>query len=386
VLASDRVARARSDLGKRLAARRDEIEKAILTRLFAIAEPTDTDPAYLDGLRGSVSVSIDYALEAIERGGENMPEPPPPLRAQARMAAREGISLDIVLRRYLAGYTLLTDYLAAESERARALTGAELTSVLHGPSVMFDRVIEVVSEEHRRESEARMRTPNERRLRRVERLLAGEPVDPSPLGYDFDGHHVGLAVIADRPNDAIQALAANFDCRLLLVRPMERTAWAWLGGRCRIDPTEIHRVATAVGGVNGFAIGEPAEGLDGWRLTHRQAVAAVLVAEQGDESVVRYADVPLIAAVAESDLLGSSLRQLFIEPLERDRDGGSKAFETLNAYFAAERNAASAGAALGVSRQAVNARLRLIEERLGLTVSSCAAELEVALSLCKVDR
>ncbi|MBW8060448.1 MAG: hypothetical protein FVQ78_09030 [Solirubrobacterales bacterium] len=47
----------------------------------------------------------------------------------------------------------------------------------------------------------------------------------------------------------------------------------------------------------------------------------------------------------------------------------------------AGRNAASAAAALGVSRQTVGNHLGAIEARLGRSFSSCAAEIEAALRL-----
>lgn len=94
---------------------------------------------------------------------------------------------------------------------------------------------------------------------------------------------------------------------------------------------------------------------------------------------MRYAEVALLAAVIEDDILTSSLRQMFIDPLDPGSGGPALAIETLRAYFAAERNAASAAAILGVSRQAVNGRLQAIAEQLGSPVNSVAAELELAL-------
>jgi DNA-binding PucR family transcriptional regulator len=134
-----------------------------------------------------------------------------------------------------------------------------------------------------------------------------------------------------------------------------------------------------------LAIGEPGESLSGWRLTHQQARAALPIALRSPEGLVRYADVALLASTLQDDLLSTSLRQLYLVPLEQERDGGETLRETLRAYFAAERNVSSAAAALGVSRQAVNSRLRTIEEKLGRPLGGCAAELETALSMEQVN-
>jgi len=94
----------------------------------------------------------------------------------------------------------------------------------------------------------------------------------------------------------------------------------------------------------------------------------------------------VLAAVLNEPLLAETLHELYIEPLQGDRDGGEVAKETLAAYFAAERNATSAAATLGLSRQAVDARLRAIEERIGRTLGECALELELAIALTTLGK
>jgi len=83
----------------------------------------------------------------------------------------------------------------------------------------------------------------------------------------------------------------------------------------------------------------------------------------------------------QDGLLTESLRTLYLEPLEAGRDHGETLRETLRAYFNAERSAASAAAVLGISRQAVGGRLRMVESRIGRPLGSCIAELEIALRL-----
>jgi DNA-binding PucR family transcriptional regulator len=76
-----------------------------------------------------------------------------------------------------------------------------------------------------------------------------------------------------------------------------------------------------------------------------------------------------------------SLRQLYLEPLAGERDGGEVLRETLRAYFEAERNVSSAAAALGVTRKTVTNRLCVVEERLGRRLGLCSAEIEAVLRL-----
>ena len=87
----------------------------------------------------------------------------------------------------------------------------------------------------------------------------------------------------------------------------------------------------------------------------------------------------------QEDTLAASLRSLYLEPLEAERDGGATLKETLRAYFRAERNVSSAAGALGVNRNTIASRLRTVEERLGRSLATCGADLEVALDLAELD-
>jgi hypothetical protein len=374
---------ARAAVQARLYARREEIEQAVLTRVFAVSDSGGTpDTEYTEGIRAAVAAAIDYGLAAVRLGELRSPAPPPALLAQARLAARNGINLDTVLRRYFAGYALVADFLVEEAEQAGTLSGPELQQLLRSQAALLERIVGAVSEEHARESATRLSTTEERRAERVERLLAGELIDVTELPYDFEGCHVGTIVSGPEAVGTLRGLAGSMGRRLLAVRREEGAVWAWLGGRRPIDPVELQRLASvAIRPPLSMTIGEPASGLAGWRLTHQQARAAVPIALRGPEPVVRYADVALLAAVLQDRLLATSLRELYLVPLEGERDGGEMLRETMRAYFATSGNISSAATALGVRRQTVTNRLRMIEERLGRDLNTCAAEMEAALRL-----
>jgi hypothetical protein len=378
--------RARSELAERLRARRGEIEEALLTRTYAIADPKEAaDPEYAQGLRAAVSAALDFGLSAVEHGEERSPQVPVLLLAQARLAARNNIPLDTVLRRYFAGYTTLGDFIVQEAGAAD-LKESWLKRLLREQAALFDRFLAAIGEEHGRESRDRVETSDRRRAERIERLLSGELLDTFDFGYDFDCWHVGVIAVGQDVTPSLRDLAKVLDRALLLIRPGGEAVWAWLGGRRALHPEELRScIASNWPDDICLAVGESYKDVGGWRLSHRQARATLPVALGNSESVTHYGDVPLLAAVHQDDLLAMSLHKLFIVPIERERDGGSVALETLRAYFEAGRNAASAAAALGVSRQAVNGRLRIIEDRLGRSMGSCAPELEIALRAKELD-
>ncbi len=80
------------------------------------------------------------------------------------------------------------------------------------------------------------------------------------------------------------------------------------------------------------------------------------------------------------ELLRESLRDSYLVPLAAGRSA-SALKQTVRAYLETGRNASSAAATLGVSRQTVNARVRTAEELIGQPLVKCASTLEVALKL-----
>jgi hypothetical protein len=370
-------------LASRLRERLPELEAAVVTRVHAIADPHQvSDPSDLHSLNGALTVALDYGLVAIERGEGRAPGVPPALRAEARLAARAGVALDTVLRRYLAGNALFGDFVVEEAERAE-VSPTTLRRVLRKQATLFDRLVAAVSEEHVREAKSWPSSTAERRRECVKSLLAGEQVDHSELGYDLDAHHLALIAKGEGAPEAMRELAAKLDRRLLAVCREEEAVWAcWLGGGRPLATEQALRALGEIPLERVFVtVGEPGEGLSGWRFSHRQAKAALPIAERRGQAVLRYADVALLASILRDDLVATSLHQLYLEPLERARDEGKVARETLRAYFAAERNISSTAAVLGVDRRTVTNPIRAIEDLFGRPLKDFATELETALRL-----
>jgi len=373
----------RAALAERLRERLSELQGAVATRVYSISDPrTVADPAYMQGLNDALAAAIEYRLAVLEAGERAAPPIPNELLAQARLDARDGVSLDTVLRRYFAGNVLFGDFLVNEAERAE-VPSSVLRSLLATQATVGDRLIAAVSAEYAREAENRPTSPAERRRETVKSLLAGELVDHSELGYELDGHHLALMARGEGAEELMRGLAGAVDRRLLMVQREEEPTWAcWLGGRRQLSPERaLEALAGEIPAGVFVTVGEPGEGLGGWRFSHRQAKAALPIAERRGEAMVRYADVALLAAISADDLIAGSLRQLYLAPLERARDGGKVARETLRAYFQAERNVSSTAATLGVDRRTVRNRLGAIEDLLGRPLKGSEADLEIALRL-----
>jgi len=374
-------ASARAELAERLRERKGEIETAAMTRLYGVATPPGSpDPEYVEGLRRAASAALRYLLDGVDRDESRLPEVPAEVLVQSRLAARCKVPLDTVVRRCLAGYALFGDFLMEEVEAA-GLESSAVKQLLRGQAALFDRLVSAVTEEYNREAKSRPSSTSERRAELVDRLLAGEPLDASELAYDFEGTHLGLIAQGEGAEEALRELAKELDRRLLLIPRAQGSVWAWLGGRAEPDCESLQRLLASWLPATALALGEPAPGLEGWRLTHRQAQAALPIASRSEDSVTHYGDVALLTAVLKDDLLATSLREIYLAPLERGREDGETLCETLQAYFDAGRNSSSAAARLGLSRTTVTKRLRVAEERIGCSLEKRASELETALCL-----
>jgi hypothetical protein len=369
-----------------LRARQSEIEEAIFARVREVtSDPAgDGDAEYVMGLRAAIATALDYCFMGIEHGGSWSGSVPAQAVAQAQRAARSGVSLDTVLRRYMVGQAVLMEFILEEADRIAADGEASmLRGISRALSSLLDDLVTAVARAYVGELQRAGRSREQRLLEQVRLMLAGERALGVEIGYELDAEHLGLIARGASAHGELRRVAQCLDRRLLAVACGEETVWGWLGGRRALDMPTLERVLSQsqAGDEISLALGEPARGFEGWRLTHRQAQEALLVALRRPRRFTRYGDVALLAAALRDDTLSRSLIGIYLSPLDDTRDGGSVLRQTLRAYLGAERNVSSAAMALGVARSTVESRLRTIEARLGRTPHSCPAELEVALHL-----
>lgn len=372
-----------TDLTARLRGRLPEIEEACLREAYVIADPSAAvGSSYREGLQAAISAALEYALDAVDAPPDAPETPVPgPVLAQARAAAHAHIGLDTVIRRCFAGDALLRECLAEEAEDI-GLGRSALVRLHDSQKRAFDRLLESVGLEYRRTMELPV-APAARQAKRIGQLLAGETVDLAEIRYDFDAHHIGLIIGGPAKPEVIRSLAQALNRQVLIAPAGTGELWAWLGGRKPLDAQRVRRVANARTWPADISvgIGESSYGLSGWRRTYRQARAASEIARRSSRSVRRYADIAVLAALARDDLLVSSLNDLYLAPLDSQRDRGEILRKTLRAYFTAQRNVSSAAEALKVKRHTVTNRLREVEEILGQTLTDCATTLDLALCL-----
>jgi PucR C-terminal helix-turn-helix domain/GGDEF-like domain len=371
----------RANLATRLRARLPEIERAILSRVRSLTEETeDEDPAYLVGLRGAVSAALAYGIEGVEEGLDRPAEVPPAITSQARRAAREGVSLNIVMRRYAAGGRMVEDFVLAE---CAGVPGAVLREVLADQGLEVDRLMAKVAAEYEDEVDRAARSTAQREAARIVALVQSDsPVAPLDIDFDFDLWHVGAIFRGGNAERTARRLAERFGYRLLCAARDEETVWVWLSSPRRSAAEDVDRLLVEYMPAElTVAIGESRSGMDGWRLTHREARVALQVMLRRPQRLTRGRDVILLAGILRNETLVRSLLDGYLVPLENNGNLNHSLLDTLRAYFAAAGNAAAAAASLGVTRHTVQRRIKTIEQILGQPIHTCYSELVVALQV-----
>jgi PucR-like helix-turn-helix protein/diguanylate cyclase with GGDEF domain len=371
----------RTELVGRLRERRPEIDKVVVARIRHVSEPaSDEDPAYVAGVHSAVAGALDYGLEGLEKGAEGFVPIPDEAAKQARRAARDGVRLDTVLRRYAAGNKSLEEFIMAEAE---IIPSQVLCQILSDQGLHVDRLMESVAAEYRDELEQTKRSSVQKEADRIVRLLESDSiVNPVDLNYDFDSWHIGMILMGHNAEASARVFAERLGCRSLHVARDRETAWAWLSSTHRMILTNLeHFLVENESSEMSVAVGEPRKDLEGWRQTFHEAQAAQQVMLYRPQRVTRCRDVILISAILRDQSLAASLIETYLTPLDGRGDSGEILRTTLRAYFRAGQNSATAAADLGVHRNTVVRRLQSIEQKLDQSLDTCNAQLQVALGV-----
>ncbi len=243
----------------------------------------------------------------------------------------------------------------------------------------------------------RLRNRSAARAARIRDLLSGERINVSAteatLGYRLRQYHVGLvcwtgdaaAAIDDitRLEHAISHVAGKAACTcdpVFLPRD-ESSAWAWLplGIRDTFDAAEAS-TAGADPGIH-FAFGDAAKGTTGFRLTHRQAMAAqaVALAAGSPPRVVAFSEVaPVAMMLGSADLLRAWVLST-LASLAADDEHHARLRETLLVFLRSGGSYKTTAERLMLHKNTVQYRIRKAEESLGRPVGENRHDVELAL-------
>lgn len=318
--------------------------------------------------------------------------------ALAHALAHAGVPVETVERSYRVGQEAVWQWWLDQVDVYVARTGAPMADILRATSpVMFgfvDQMLSLTLGSYNDALDDQRRMAGDRRRRLVEQILDGTLDAPGPdaerlLRYRLEGTHVAVALegagsMTERAAARLHDALGGAGLLVVAARTSPRTT-AWMRLAAPLDATRRATVDRVLRDARQrAALGEPGEGLAGFRATHADAQIALRVQQAlgPDAAPVTWAREVRIEALG----LGSEpARRLVATELEALRALAPPLRATLEAWLVTGSNVGAA-ARLGVHEQTVRNRLRLIEQELGGALRERRTELHVALRLDGVVR
>jgi PucR C-terminal helix-turn-helix domain/GGDEF-like domain len=384
-------------VSRRAAAVSEDVYEVILRE---IPELRDDKPV-LALLASSVHSNIGTCLQVMQHQIDlSAVQAPAAALEYARRRAQRGTPLTALLRAYRLGHACFSDWvlkeLAQQTNDVQMITAATL-SMSRIVAGYVDQTSEEIVAAYTRERENWLRNRSAARAARIRDLLSGERINLSAteatLGYRLRQYHVGVVCWAGdataavdnitRLEHAISQVAGKAACSgdpVFLPRD-ESSAWAWLPLGIR-DTFDAAGASTS--GVDGdihFAFGDAAKGVTGFRLTHRQAVAAqaVALAPGSPPRAVAFSEVaPVAMMLGSADLLRAWVLST-LAGLAADDDHHARLRDTLLVFLQSGGSYKTTAERLMLHKNTVQYRVRKAEESLGRPMGENRHDVELAL-------
>ena len=250
---------------------------------------------------------------------------------------------------------------------------------------MLDRLLAAVTAEYGDELARAGRSPEQRRLERVKRLLDGGAAEHAELDYDLRGWHLGAIALGAGAGEAVRELAGDVGRRLLRyprgARACGRGSAAASDSRRRRSRarSRVWRWALAWCSRSGS---RPVESRVGGSPTVRREAALLVALRRHDPSgVTGYGEVALLASRSKTTRSRSrssmSISRRSIASATVARSHARRCARTSPPAAARPPRPPR----WATARNTVENRLRTVEQCLGRSLHTCLSELEVALGL-----
>jgi DNA-binding PucR family transcriptional regulator len=332
---------------------------------------------------------------------EDIVVPAEPLE-YARSFVHRGLDRHLLVREYRLGHEELLrvseDIIADQSLEGEAL--ATVREALSAAQFGYEDVLgSRVLEEYESERARWARSSEKLRHETVTAILAGQPVDAQHAGgvlrYPLELAHVAIVLWNDASDDGLVAedrlratareLASRAGCQSSLVMPASAlVTWAWLGFRAAPDEQRMAALLEPRADCISLAVGEPADGIAGFRSSHAEALGARRIAKLSKSragTVTRWGNVAIVGLLSADAERARQFVTRELGPVDADNDAMARLRATLAIYFREGDVIAATAQRLGVHINTISYRLRQCEELLERPVKQRRFELEAALLL-----
>lgn len=363
------------------------------------------DPALFDTTFASAAAGVSDILARMIDGGDPGDFVLPTAATEfARALVHSDIPVEVLLRVSHAAHSyLLRDWLSELQQRAPAERALFLGAVDYCERFLvgwFDALSQGWALEYMSERERWLGTAEAACSEAVAAILAGNLSDAviasRRLRYDVGPHHRAFVVWSDTAESHVPSImmraggivADAFGDTERLVVPISGAVAGWVLTAEAIPADAIRRAIRASDTPwLRAAFGSAHPGLDGFRLSHQEALETRRVAQlPGRRSgpVNEYRSLSL-TALATNDL--DQARRFIIEelgPLANSDDATVRIASTLRIYFEELGNATRTARRLGLHKNTVLYRLQQAEQLLGRRLEERSLELQMALTLARV--
>lgn len=366
---------------------------------IAEALPMFTDPT----LRSELDASTRSNWKGFLAGATHPTveiRPAPEIYNLARTLARRGFELPILLAVYRIGqrsaWQFITETRVTDISDPE-LRAAVLMQLWPRLSSWLDTMVEALIVTFAEERDQWQRGARARRAETVRTILAKQAVDvddaTSALSYPLRRHHTAFVVWVDddvvdtdvqrlldaTPVAISTALGAD---RPLTISSGARTVWCWSATTGPSKALSDNDVAALPEFVH-VSAGTCHPGVDGFRRSHAEALAAQTVAHRRDAKAIRYADVELAcltAGIAGEDGMSTLVRRE-LGALAAADDSTARLRDTLRLYLEHAGDARAVGEILNLHPNTVRYRIRQAEQLLGHSADQRRVYVELALHI-----
>jgi len=394
-------------VGTAMGARLDELTDILHTGLAEGIDELKGDAPILELLRASIASNLETLVDIMRYDiAVDEVSSPPAAEEYARRLAQRGISSLALVRAYRLGQQLVLAWSfeeIARQEKDPQVAYAAATVITDLTFNYVDSISEQVVHEYEAEREKWLANRNTVRAAVLKELVAGDAVDvataESALSYRLRQRHLGVLLWSA---DSATSTGALRQLERLLLQlgkavgatgqplfyPTDRsTAWGWIPlGRSQDDVTlaSLQAVLDGADASLHAAVGTPAAGAPGFRISHLEATRAQQVALAARSRALRltaFSDPEVrAAAMLASDLDGARrLVAKALGSLAADTEGALRLRDTLLVFLAEKGSYTATADRIHLHKNTVKYRIdKAIEER-GRPIDDERLELELAL-------